>query len=322
METLVANRKSSVLGPSTLACLSDAATINVTLGCAHGCAYCYGRAYQCYPGHGKVVLYGNLLALARAELPRKKRRPTCAYFCPSCDPFQPIPAVLDSTYELMQFFLDEGIDVTFLTKGRPPKRFLRLFGCQPRRVSGQVGLTSLDESFLRLAEPGAPSPSERLAGMADLTRLGIPVTLRMDPMWPALTDGDAHLSDLLHAAKSAGVSGVAASYLFLRSKLKKPIFSVLAALGAGAAKCRSMLAEVAPLAIDAKSSKVLALPAAYRKEGYENARTIASRFGLPLRICGCKNRDLTAEACGLARPSAGWATRITEGPSGCANTAP
>jgi DNA repair photolyase len=240
--------------------------------------------------------------MARAELPRKRRRPTCAYFCPSCDPFQPIPAVLDSTYELMRFFLDEGIDVTFLTKGRPPERFLRLFERQPRRVSGQVGLASLDEGFLRLAEPGAPSPSERLAGMADLSRVGVPVTLRMDPMWPALTDSEAQLSEMLQAAKSAGACGVAASNLFLRSKLKKPIFSVLVTLGAGATNCKSMLAKVAPLAIDAKGSKVLALPAAYRKESYERARAIASRFGLPLRICGCKNRDLTSETCGLARP--------------------
>jgi hypothetical protein len=37
METLVTDRRSVVLGPSTLACLSDAATINVTLGSVHGC---------------------------------------------------------------------------------------------------------------------------------------------------------------------------------------------------------------------------------------------------------------------------------------------
>ena len=107
--------------------------------------------------------------------------------------------------------------------------------------------------------------------------------------------------ELFQAAKKAGATGVAASYLFLRSKLKKPILNVLAALGAGGMNCKTMLAEAVPLTIDAQGATVLAPPVAYRKEGYERARAVARRLDLPLRICGCKNRDLTTEACGLAR---------------------
>lgn len=34
-------RKSTVLTPSSLGCLTRAATVNVTAGCALGCIYCY-----------------------------------------------------------------------------------------------------------------------------------------------------------------------------------------------------------------------------------------------------------------------------------------
>ena len=83
-------------GTSSLACLADVATINLTLGCAHACRYCYARGYSTYPGDGRVVLYSNTLDKLRQELARKRKRPQTVYFSPSCDLFQPVPQVLDS----------------------------------------------------------------------------------------------------------------------------------------------------------------------------------------------------------------------------------
>jgi len=228
MQIIMTKRKSAVLSGSTLACLSSIPTINVTLGCAHDCVYCYGKTYKCYPGEGKLLVYSNLLEKARAELQRKHRRPPCVYFCPSCDPFQPLPGVLDVSYGLMEFFLGEGAGITFLTKARVPERFVRLFERHPGCVSGQVGLTALDEDLLRLTEPMAASPKERLAGMSELSGIGVPVAIRLDPIWPALTDTEACLDELLKAAKQNGAKAVAASYLFLRPKLKRPVFGALA----------------------------------------------------------------------------------------------
>jgi len=45
IEVKIVDRKSSVLSPSTLACLRQVATINLTAGCAHDCLYCYIRGY-------------------------------------------------------------------------------------------------------------------------------------------------------------------------------------------------------------------------------------------------------------------------------------
>jgi pyruvate-formate lyase-activating enzyme len=50
-------RKTAVLTPSSLACLSRIPTVNLTAGCAHGCLYCYTRSYSSYPGEDKVAFY-------------------------------------------------------------------------------------------------------------------------------------------------------------------------------------------------------------------------------------------------------------------------
>ena len=115
-------RKSAVLTPSALACLSSVPTINLTSGCAHGCIYCYTRGYRCTPPEGKVVLYTNTLSSLRAELARKRTRPSAVYFSPSSDLFQPVPEILDMAYAVIKFLLDRKIGVAFVTKGRIPQR--------------------------------------------------------------------------------------------------------------------------------------------------------------------------------------------------------
>ena len=44
-------RKSAVLTPSSLVCLSKTATINLTSGCDHGCVYCYTKGYSYSPAN-------------------------------------------------------------------------------------------------------------------------------------------------------------------------------------------------------------------------------------------------------------------------------
>ena len=121
-----ANRRSAVLTPSSLACLSDIPTINLTSGCAHGCLYCYTRGYSGYPGEGRIVVYSNTLAKLREELSRKRKKPPAVYFSPSSDLFQPVPEVLELGYEILEFLFSQQIGVAFLIKGQIPEQHLSL----------------------------------------------------------------------------------------------------------------------------------------------------------------------------------------------------
>jgi DNA repair photolyase len=293
-----AQRKSSVLTPSSLACLARIPTINLTAGCAHGCVYCYTQGYSSHPGNGRVVIYGNTLEKLKGELSRKRRRPGAVYFSPASDLFQPVPGVLDLAYDVLAHLLDRNIGVVFLTKGHIPDRHMDLLRANAKHVRAQIGLTSLEPDVLATFEPGAPSPAARLAQIKALTDGGIKTQVRLDPILPGLTDSRESLEALLAGLASAGVETIAASALFLRPAL------------AGAMKkalpprlCQRVIAHFKPagrLAIHAENSTVTALPPQARSEIFERVTEIAGRFGVQTKICACKNPDLPSQSCSIA----------------------
>ena len=89
------DRKSSVLTPSSLACLSRMSTINLAAGCSIGCVYCYTVGYSSHPGEGRPVVFENTLVRLKAELARKPPLPRAVFFSTANDLFQTIPSVLE-----------------------------------------------------------------------------------------------------------------------------------------------------------------------------------------------------------------------------------
>ncbi len=293
-------RRSAVLSGSDLPCLADVATINVTRGCAHGCVYCYAQGYSSYPGQGRVVVYSDLAEKVVDEFRRKRKKPTRAYFSPSCDAFQPIDSVLDATFGVMGALLDRGVYVAFLTKGAVPERFLDLFARRPKLVHAQIGLTTLNARIASRIEPGAAAPSARIENIRRLSALGVPVTLRIDPLIPLLTDTDEGLSALFAAARSAGAKGVAMGYLFLRRSMEEPVLTALRAEDAAAGRLTELLDRGMELALFEGGHRVLGLPTDFRRANYERITRIAAGFGLVTHVCGCKNRDVTSDVCRIA----------------------
>jgi len=217
------NRKGPILTPSSLPCLGDLPTINITEGCCHGCTYCYTRGYTNYPGESRVVLFENTPELVRAELARKRKRPRRVYFSPSSDAFQPLPEVERVTYDTMAVLLGAGIEVAFLTKGVVGRQFIELFARTPSLVFAQIGITTLNTGLWQTFEPGAAPPSGRLAAIDDLIGAGVTTKGRLDPLIPEITDTDENLEPLLAQLKRRNIGKIAASYLFLRPAFTKRV---------------------------------------------------------------------------------------------------
>jgi DNA repair photolyase len=70
-------------------------------------------------------------------------------------------------------------------------------------------ITTLRERVRRKLEPNAPPSERRLQAMAELSREGIPVTLRLDPVFPLLTEDE--VEEIVEAAVSAGAKHVTSS---------------------------------------------------------------------------------------------------------------
>jgi DNA repair photolyase len=293
-----AKRKSPVLAPSSLACLSAIPTINLTAGCLHDCAYCYIRGYSTFPGEGKLILYENTLEKLRNELVRRHTKPPAVYFSPSSDLFQPAPEVLELSEAILKFLFREGIGVAILTKGRIPRHMLQLLIDHSELVRAQIGLVSLDEGISRAFEVNAAPPRRRLEQMEALIAGGVATEARLDPILPTLTDAPESADRLFAALAEVGVRRASAGVLFLRPAIVRslkrnvPDKAMLARLLAA-------YQQRERIGICANGSSVQTLPLEARHGIFARMREAAAPHNIELSICACKNPDLAGGSCNI-----------------------
>ncbi|MBT3880864.1 MAG: radical SAM protein [Candidatus Scalindua sp.] len=294
MRVLLKERKSSVLSPSTLKCLNGTPTLNPTAGCAHLCSYCYARGYSNYPGDGTIVLYTNLVEKLENELGRKRKVPEFVYFSPSCDAFQPIKEVLDTTYSLMAILLKKGIGVSFLTKGRIPDRFIALFKLHSNSVNAHIGITTLNRQIQKQIESHAATPGARLKNIRALTQIGILPEIRFDLLIPGLTDSADNLDPLLNILGKSGIKSVGLNYLFLRPIINRNIREGLGHTEAMAEISRAFCDNV-DIRLLASKSRVKALNLDFRQKQYNRISLLAKQYGIKTYVCGYKNPDIAED---------------------------
>lgn len=291
VEVIWAERKSSVLSLSSLACLAQLPAINLTMGCAHDCIYCYGRGYSGFPGENKVVIYKDILDKLKAELLHRRSKPQGVYFSPSSDIFQPIPQVLEISHSILDFLLSKGMGVAFLTKGRIPEKTLGLLLDHADKVRAQVGIITHDDSIRSTFEPNAATVNMRLAQMAKLVAGGVDIEARIVPILPGITDTFNAIEHLCDAISRTGVRKAAMSTLFLRP-------AIAASLGRRISdkdilnSLLSFYRDRTRVAIHADHSSVIPLSRLKRKEIYSSFLEAARKYAIALSICGCMNPDI------------------------------
>ena len=299
VELVKAKRKPPVLTPSSIPCLRNVATINVTRGCALGCTYCYIQGYSGYPGAGRIVLYENIPELVQRELTRRRHRLNRVYFSPSSDAFQNVPEVQAVTMDTLSVLLEAGVEVALLTKGFVTEHFLALFARAPHRIFVQIGITSLDRRVWRTLEPHAASPGRRIEALTSLRRLGVATTARLDPLIPDVTDTDEALAPLLERLSHAGVAKAAVSYIFLRppfgAKLAEQIRSLGGVPDASARWAYQQLAD------GCGGGRMIEWRERARR--FERMIRLAKRFGIELEPCRCKNPQWNGPGCQIAGPA-------------------
>ncbi len=294
------NRKTNFLSSSGLRCLANLPTVNISTGCAHNCIYCYTKGYSVYPGDNSIETYENMATRITDEIKRRRKKPAAVYFCPSCDPFQPIPQIQHITFDVMKTILENDIGVQFVTKGKIPDNFFALFRRHHSKIAGQIGLISTDDNVLSRIEPFAAKAKERLDQLEKLIRIGAKMSVRCDPVIHNITDSDEQLQDLFSAISKTDCKEIAVSFLFVRpaiiSSLKKNI-----ADGKLLNKILEPFSKGVSLPIGLKNSTGKMLPLEIRKSSIKRIRKIADNYDIRTHICGCKNRDITNEICYITR---------------------
>ncbi len=196
-------------------------SINPYRGCEHGCVYCYAR-----PSHSFVDLSPGLdfetriFAKTNAAVQLERELTTPGYRCSpinlgaNTDPYQPVEKERRITRDILEVLDRLDHPVTIITKGSLILRDIDILERMANRnlVSVAISITTLDNSLKRTLEPRTASPTARLRTVRELNAKGIPVTLLLAPVIPALNDHE--IEAIVNAAADAGVTS--ANYIFLR----------------------------------------------------------------------------------------------------------
>ena len=292
------DRRSPVLTHPGLPCLSSFHTLSLTAGCPSECRYCYVERDSHYPGGETVSYYSNLLACLREELPRLREPPRVVYFSSSGEPFLAVDRILDDLYDIMKLLLDSGSELLITTLGVVQPRFAELFTRYPGKVHVQIGMTTINDAIRQVIEPRAASVEQRLGNLDLLLGSGVDTEVRMDPLIPGLTDTPESLNPFLAELARRGVKRAVASFLFQRKGVSLP-----PDLAWGDWTVREMKKYYTLKITDYCGKGTIWLPPAlYRRARYNEIKAQAALCGIGIRLCHCKNSDLTEECCHAALP--------------------
>ncbi|MEN6625341.1 MAG: radical SAM protein [Candidatus Sumerlaeia bacterium] len=286
-------RKGSVLTRPKLPCLGSFHTINLTAGCPNQCRYCYAQSYAQHPGWEKIAFYVNAKEKLKQELKRMREAPRLVYFSTASDPFVPAAPIQNDLYDMMSMLLDCGTALIISSKCVIQPRFVELFARYPEKVHVQVGITTVDDAARRVIEPGAASVGDRLRNLEILAGYRIGREARLDPLVPGLTDTIQSVEELFEALGRIRVQTVVTSFLFLRHGIDFP--DQLAYRDWSSSAMKRLYTQKVD---DYCGGGSIWLPSlGYRSERLACLNALASRHGMRMLICRCKNSDDVQSSC-------------------------
>jgi DNA repair photolyase len=205
--------------------LSFDQSINPYRGCEHGCIYCYARPTHCYLGHSagldfETKLYAKVNApeALERELANPRYEPKVIALGAVTDPYQPIEREKRITRRILEVLEDARHPVGIVTKSAGVVCDIDILTRMARQnlVKVAISVTTLDRTLARKMEPRAATPPKRLDAIRQLADAGIPVTVMVAPILPALNDSE--IESILETAYAAGARE--AGYVLLRLPLE------------------------------------------------------------------------------------------------------
>lgn len=205
-------------------------SINPYRGCEHGCVYCFARPTHAYMGlsagldfESKLFAKPDAARLLERELSKPGYEPKTIAIGTNTDPYQPIERQWRIMREVLEVLEAHNHPVGIVTKSALVTRDIDILSRMAEKGLAKVALsiTSLDRKLARVMEPRASTPPKRLEAVRALREAGIPTSVRIGPVIPALNDQE--IERILESAHQAGARE--AGYIILRLPLEvAPVF--------------------------------------------------------------------------------------------------
>jgi len=212
-------------------------SLNPYRGCAHGCSFCYARAFQTFLGkeatdefqhhifikeNAAEALDAQLRAIARKHGARDED--VGPYVGPvaigtATDPYQPIEAKARQTRRCLEVLAKYRVPTSVTTRSPLILRDLDVLR-EVALTSVNISVNTLDAGLIRKLEPASPHPTARMRAVRALADAGFPVGIFAAPILPLLTDDEATLDALFAEAKAQGARYAMTSLLRLTPDVK------------------------------------------------------------------------------------------------------
>jgi DNA repair photolyase len=196
-------------------------SINPYRGCEHGCSYCFARPTHAFQGlspgldfETKLFAKPNAPELLLKEISAPDYRPGTIALGTNTDAYQPIERRFRITRGILEVLARFNHPVGIVTKSALVTRDIDLLAPMAERglVKVAISVTTLDPKLARKMEPRAATPARRLDTIRRLSEAGIPVTVLVAPIIPAINEHE--IEAILEASRRAGASE--AGYVLLR----------------------------------------------------------------------------------------------------------
>jgi DNA repair photolyase len=162
----------------------------------------------------KIFVKTDAPRLLRAELARKRWRPTYIAISGVTDCYQPVERRLQLTRKCLEVLADFRNPCGVITKNHLVTRDIDVLRelAKYNATSVMVSITTLDNQLAASMEPRTSAPSRRLEAIRQLSDAGIPVGVMVAPVIPGLNDHE--IPSILSSAADAGAKY--AGYVMLR----------------------------------------------------------------------------------------------------------
>ncbi|WP_244641930.1 PA0069 family radical SAM protein [Chelatococcus reniformis] len=200
-------------------------SINPYRGCEHGCVYCFARPTHAYMGlspgldfESKLFAKPDAAVLLEKELSAAGYTPRTIAIGTNTDPYQPIEKRYRIMRQLLEVLERFNHPVGIVTKSALVTRDIDILSRMAARGLAKVAVsvTTLDAKLARTMEPRAATPERRIETIRALADAGIPTTVMVAPVMPAVND--AEIERILERAHEAGARE--AGYVMLRLPLE------------------------------------------------------------------------------------------------------
>ncbi len=255
-------------------------TFNPYTGCDHQCLYCYASSY--IPNFQGIHPKKDFLATLKREA--AKLSGETISLSNSSDPYPRAEASEGLTRRCLEVLAECNCRIQIITKSNLVTRDDDLLCRVPATVA--LTVTTDDDNLARIIEPFAPPPSHRIRAAQDLTKVGIPVSVRIDPIIPTLNDQP---QKLISELANVGVKHITASTYKAKPDNWKRLANALP----------KVMEQLKPLYFqqgERVGGNVL-LPKDYRFKLLKGVRDLALDCGMRFGVCREGLTELNTAAC-------------------------